>query len=206
MHYKNTTEVLDTMYKALKTGTRTKTGEEYYYCEDGAPLAEEISDALCDATGADISQMDTAYEIAHSFLCESHGDIDGDTAHNFADSYPSVYTADRTAWLAKSIAHIDLVNEALEELGGDRLDIVENIALGMYLQARKVADALIAKAEEVYQKYTDAKGRLEEMRESLRAENISYGELAELQNLAQYIDASDVELREAAGVTEKTNN
>jgi hypothetical protein len=46
------------------------------------------------------------------------------------------------------------------------------------------------------------KPRLEELRAALRAENISYGELAELANLAEYIDADDVELLEAAGVPE----
>lgn len=44
--------------------------------------------------------------------------------------------------------------------------------------------------------------RLEELRASLRSESMSYGELAELQSLAPYIDPSDVELLEAAGVPE----
>lgn len=46
------------------------------------------------------------------------------------------------------------------------------------------------------------KKRLESLRQSLRAENISYGELAELQSLAAYIQEDDVELREAAGLPE----
>lgn len=44
--------------------------------------------------------------------------------------------------------------------------------------------------------------RLESLRAALRAENISWGELAELQSLAAYIDPSDVELLEWAGVPE----
>ena len=44
--------------------------------------------------------------------------------------------------------------------------------------------------------------RLEELRKELRAERISYGELAELQSLAEYIDKGDVELLEAAGLPE----
>ena len=47
-----------------------------------------------------------------------------------------------------------------------------------------------------------AKKRLEELREEIRAERISYGELAELQSLAQYIEPNDVELLEPAGVPE----
>lgn len=49
---------------------------------------------------------------------------------------------------------------------------------------------------------TDIAKRLEELRAALRAENISYGELADLQGLAKYIAPDDVELREAAGIPE----
>jgi hypothetical protein len=44
--------------------------------------------------------------------------------------------------------------------------------------------------------------RLEYLRQELRSESISYGELAELQSLSKYIDKDDVELLEAAGVAE----
>ncbi len=46
------------------------------------------------------------------------------------------------------------------------------------------------------------KERLEYLRGELRAERISYGELAELQGLAEHIEPGDVELLEAAGVEE----
>lgn len=49
---------------------------------------------------------------------------------------------------------------------------------------------------------TDVRERLEYLRGELRAERISYGELIELQNLAEEIDPGDVELLEAAGVPE----
>jgi hypothetical protein len=48
----------------------------------------------------------------------------------------------------------------------------------------------------------EIKERLEYLRGELRAERISYGELVELQSLVQYIDKSDTELLEAAGVEE----
>ena len=50
----------------------------------------------------------------------------------------------------------------------------------------------------------DAKQRLEELRDALRTQDISYGELAELQDLTQYIEPGDTELLEAAGVPEDT--
>jgi hypothetical protein len=49
---------------------------------------------------------------------------------------------------------------------------------------------------------TEIKKRLEYLRQELRQERISYGELTELQSLAEYIDSGDVELLEAAGVPE----
>jgi len=48
------------------------------------------------------------------------------------------------------------------------------------------------------------KQRLEKIRESILAENISYGEMAELQGLVKYIEPDDVLLLEWAGVPEGT--
>lgn len=44
--------------------------------------------------------------------------------------------------------------------------------------------------------------RLEYLRGQLRAQCISWGELSELEGLAEHIDPGDVELLEAAGVPE----
>jgi hypothetical protein len=49
---------------------------------------------------------------------------------------------------------------------------------------------------------TDVVVRLEELRAMIRAERISWGEIAELQALASEIDPTDVELLEWAGVPE----
>ena len=46
------------------------------------------------------------------------------------------------------------------------------------------------------------KERLEYLRQELRAERISYGELLELKSLVGFIEDGDVELLEAAGVPE----
>lgn len=47
--------------------------------------------------------------------------------------------------------------------------------------------------------------RLEYLRQELRAERISIGELIELQSLAKYIDKDDLELLEASGIKESKN-
>jgi hypothetical protein len=46
------------------------------------------------------------------------------------------------------------------------------------------------------------KARLEYLRGEIRAERISYGEIADLQSLAEYIDRGDVELLQWAGEPE----
>ena len=49
------------------------------------------------------------------------------------------------------------------------------------------------------------KERLEYLRGEIEAERISYGELSELQDLAEHIDPGDVQLLEWAGVPESDN-
>ena len=51
----------------------------------------------------------------------------------------------------------------------------------------------------------EIKGRLSYLRREIQKEGISYGELIELQSLAQYIDKDDVLLLEWAGVGEGLN-
>ena len=47
------------------------------------------------------------------------------------------------------------------------------------------------------------KARLEYLRGEIEAERISYGEIAELESLAAYIEPDDVQLLEWAGVPER---
>ena len=49
----------------------------------------------------------------------------------------------------------------------------------------------------------EAKIRLGEIRKSIDAQCVSYGELAELASLAEYIESGDVQLLEWAGVPEE---
>ena len=48
----------------------------------------------------------------------------------------------------------------------------------------------------------EIKARLEYLRGEINAERISYGEIAELQSLAEYIEPGDAQLLEWAGVPE----
>ena len=49
---------------------------------------------------------------------------------------------------------------------------------------------------------TEPAERLEYLRGEIRAEHISYGEIAELEGLAEYIESGDVELLQWANVPE----
>ena len=49
---------------------------------------------------------------------------------------------------------------------------------------------------------SEIRNRLEYLRGEIRAECISWGEIAELQSLAEFIPADDVELLQWAGVPE----
>jgi len=49
----------------------------------------------------------------------------------------------------------------------------------------------------------EAKIRLSEIRKSIDAECVSYGELVELASLVEYIESGDVQLLEWAGVPEE---
>lgn len=57
-------------------------------------------------------------------------------------------------------------------------------------------------AQSLFDDIDEKKERLEEIREELNNESVSYGELAELQELTEFIEEDDVQLLEAAGVTE----
>jgi hypothetical protein len=56
--------------------------------------------------------------------------------------------------------------------------------------------------EAAAEKWLMAKTRLEEIRQAINKRNVSYGELAELESLSDYIESGDVQLLEWAGVPE----
>jgi hypothetical protein len=51
----------------------------------------------------------------------------------------------------------------------------------------------------------EIKERLEYLRGEIKAERISYGEIVELQSLAEHIEPGDVELLQWAGVEENSD-
>jgi hypothetical protein len=102
------------------------------------------------------------------------------------------YGVSSSAWQASDDAAFDLLERMAEALwqtaGYDTASSASrqhHIDTGKYLRVERV--------------------RLEEIRAEIRAERISYGELAELANLVEFIDPGDVELLEWAGVPEFPN-
>ena len=82
----------------------------------------------------------------------------------------------------------------------DEMESVENLIQAQNL----VKEKTLFKPEEpsLFDAVDAKKERLEEIRESIQDENVSYGELVELQELTEFIEDDDVELLEAAGVPE----
>ena len=78
--------------------------------------------------------------------------------------------------------------------------IIDN---GKVIERAKTKAEAIKKIKYNIMTNKQAKKRLEEIRAEIKAEKISYGEIAELQELKKYIKPGDVELLEWAGVEEK---
>jgi len=98
----------------------------------------------------------------------------------------------------------------LNQAGAFNKKVMRALCESMELQPGDI-DELINRAEKKWDNIkaltpsVDAdppRKRLEYLRGELRAERLSYGELAELQDLASHIAPGDVELLEAAGVPE----
>lgn len=81
-------------------------------------------------------------------------------------------------------------------LGGEKYAHVSLITT--YAEWRQ----LVRDVDQEMARQSEPAARLEHLRGRLHAQNISYGELAELQSLADHIQPGDVELAEAAGIDE----
>ena len=82
----------------------------------------------------------------------------------------------------------------------DEMESIDNLIQAQNL----IQDAKSVATEEpsLFADIDSKKERLEEIREEIQNESVSYGELVELQELTEYIEDGDVELLEAAGVPE----
>lgn len=82
----------------------------------------------------------------------------------------------------------------------DEMESIDNLiaAQNMVLDAKSVGTT----EPSLFADIDSKKERLEEIREELNNESVSYGELAELQELTEFIEEGDVQLLEAAGVEE----
>jgi hypothetical protein len=82
----------------------------------------------------------------------------------------------------------------------DEIESIDNLiaAQNMVIDAK----ALGTSEPSLFDDIDSKKERLEEIREELNDESISYGELVELQELTEFIEEDDVQLLEAAGVPE----
>ena len=97
----------------------------------------------------------------------------------------------------------------VSDLAMMRIAALDAVDRGEYDKARRLEDSLrnagrADLADEVYVAGLEhaRAARLEYLRGEIESERISYGEIAELQDLAEHIDPDDVQLLEWAGVPE----
>jgi hypothetical protein len=95
--------------------------------------------------------------------------------------------------------HTRIVWEGFTE-NGNTYQIDEEAAYTLTLLKERIREYHLCKHNGYGERI--ARRRLEELRSALRAENISYSELADLWKFHEYIASDDVELLEAAGVPE----
>lgn len=89
-----------------------------------------------------------------------------------------------------------------QELSDEEYDRTVCVNCGQRFQSL-TPDGYCPECEDVYfPGRRNARERLEYLRGEIEAERISYGEIAELQGLAAFIDPGDVQLLQWAGVPE----
>lgn len=159
---------------AFETGTRTSTGDAFYKLKDDAPAWMSMDSAThslgvmheihCAVDGTDSPRLPDDWIYEHAALisgeladaAELWPDEVADRVSEIADGMVDIYNANRTAWLASSLANAELVNEAQAEYG--RQD--DAIGLGQYLALERIAYAILelceARAEELEEDALDA--------------------------------------------------
>jgi hypothetical protein len=104
---------------------------------------------------------------------------------------------------AKCFAAIRNLQEQLAQI---KTDIQNNRGIGITWQVENDRENSLYEVLKEYQTvvrpFETVKDRLEYLRGEIEAERISYSEIAELQNLKDYIEDDDVLLKEWAGIPE----
>ncbi len=94
-------------------------GEAFYCLEDDAPawMTEGIMQAH---DSGERLPDDYIYNACHSAACSIVDDCNGEEdesekAHEFADSFVSVYNGERAAWMASHLCNAELVDDRISE-------------------------------------------------------------------------------------------
>lgn len=141
-----TQEAAKALYDAFESRTRDN-GDTFYCLADDAP--EWMTAVVMEAHGTDMLPDDWRYEqIMDAASHIADNGADEDSPHDFADSAVDVYNYDRLKWLASHQGRAAIVDEAVEEMGGDSLDTVERIGLGQYEEASGIYHRLVAALED----------------------------------------------------------
>lgn len=170
-------------------------------------------------TSSDIDRRDIeGHFVEHpstviTTIMENHGDATETykTAVKYKDAFTLAVDEDTEQEFLKELLedYLQMLSNEYDYLTSDEA-IKETILASEYeftesgkIEASK-KKARKRRAEQVMYIPNKIKERLEYLRGEIEAERISYGEIIELQSLSDYIDPSDVVLREWAGLPENT--
>ncbi len=124
-----------TAASSFEVATR-EDGTEYTRRKEDAPTW--LQELVFEAHG-DMLPDDWRYACIAA-ACEAIAD-GTDDAHDFADPYVDVYTADLYEWLSSNLTRQGYCDDADREYGADT-GIVERIQVGQYEEAREVFEAV----------------------------------------------------------------
>lgn len=133
---------------------KTREDGSGYYCfkleviTSKSPLYLKASDLLHELQ--DETDEDSAYRLivhALDYMIENEGASEDDSS-SFADGSVDIYNSDLTTWLAKNTNNIQLVDDALSELGSSG-GIIQAIRHAQYMHADSVFTRVYSLIEEL---------------------------------------------------------
>lgn len=153
---------------------------------------ERLVESINIADILDFTKVEDTYAKIQEAM-KMYKSFDIENQKNVADAYKVLENKDNKLNLDKVSFLLETRNALV-----DKVEDKETLSESLSLINKELSNLVVEK--KVSEK--DAKKRLEQIRKSLRKEKLSYGEIAELEALADFIDDDDIELRQAAGLPE----
>ena len=178
--------------ESYESKDKEKDKEELYSSEDEE--MEESEDEEMEEDSYNESSKKKIKEGLNSYVNKSVKSKKRDYIKNPKIGDSVAWEDDRGNLFRGTIEKIEGNNAIIDHMNSNRRYVKRQV------DKTKLFNEGVYEAKKIKEK--DAKKRLEQIRKSLRKEDLSYGEIAELEALSDFIEADDIELRQAAGLPE----